>query len=72
MRYARLGATSPTYGAVKLIIVDEPGVDQYYVVCLDTPIGAPRLIRVWKRRHWIEDCFRILKHLLAVCEFRRA
>ena len=25
----------------------------------------PRLIRAWKRRHWIEYCFRTLKHLLA-------
>ena len=24
-----------------------------------------RLIRAWKRRHWIEHCFRTLKHLLA-------
>src|SRR5215468_2608457 len=27
-------------------------------------IGS-RLIRAWKRRHWIEHCFRTLKHLLA-------
>jgi hypothetical protein len=24
-----------------------------------------RLLRAWKRRHWIEYCFRMLKHLLA-------
>jgi hypothetical protein len=65
VHYARLRATSPTYGAVTLIIVDEPGVDQFYLLCLDTPISAPRLIRAWKRRHWIEYCFRTLKHLLA-------
>ena len=28
-------------------------------------ISGPRLIRAWKRRHWIEYCFRTLKHLLA-------
>ena len=65
MRYARLRATSPTYGAVTLIIVDVPRDEQFYVMCLDTPISAPRLIRAWKRRHWIEHCFRTLKHLLA-------
>jgi hypothetical protein len=27
--------------------------------------ASPPLIRVWKRRHWIEYCFRTLKHLLA-------
>jgi hypothetical protein len=65
MRYARLQATSPTYGAVTLIIVHEPGVELYYLLCLETAISGPRLIRAWKRRYWIEYCFQTLKHLLA-------
>jgi hypothetical protein len=65
VRYARLRATSPTYGAVTLIVVNEPKEEQFYVMCLDTAISGPRLIRAWKRRHWIEHCFRTLKHLLA-------
>ena len=65
VRYARLRATSPTYGAVTIIVVNEPGEEQFYVMCLDTAISGPRLIRAWKRRHWIEHCFRTLKHLLA-------
>ena len=65
VRYARLRATSPTYGAVTITIVKEPSADQYYVICLETAISSPRLIRAWKRRHWIEHCFRTLKHLLA-------
>jgi hypothetical protein len=65
VRYARLRATSPTYGAVTLIVVEEPGKQQFYVMCLDTAISGPRLIRAWKRRSWIEHCFRTLKHLLA-------
>jgi hypothetical protein len=65
VRYARLRATSPTYGAVTIIVVDAPGDEQFYVMCLDTAISGPRLIRAWKRRHWIEHCFRTLKHLLA-------
>ena len=65
VRYARLWATSPTYGAVTLIIVYEPGVELYYLFCMETNISGPRLIRAWKRRHWIEHCFRTLKHLLA-------
>jgi hypothetical protein len=64
VRYARLRATSSTYGAVTLIVVDEPTEDQFYVMCLDTAVSGPRLIRAWKRRHWIEHCFRTLKHLL--------
>ena len=65
VRYARLRATSPTYGAVTLIVVSEPREEQFYVMCLETAISGPRLIRAWKRRHWIEHCFRTLKHLLA-------
>jgi hypothetical protein len=72
VRYARLLATSPTYGAVTLIVVAEPREEQFYVMCLETAISAPRLIRAWKRRHWIEYCFRTLKHLLATgaCQVR--
>ena len=65
VRYVRLRATSPTYGAVTLIVVDAPGEKQCYVMCLNTAISGPRLIRAWERRHWIEHCFRTLKHLLA-------
>jgi hypothetical protein len=65
VRYVRLWAISPTYGAVTLIVVDEHGEDQFYIMCLATAIRGPRLIRAWKRRSWIEYCFRILKHLLA-------
>jgi hypothetical protein len=65
VRYARLRATSPTYGAVALLVVSAPREEQFYVMCFDTPISGPRLIRAWKRRHWIEYCFRTLKHLLA-------
>ena len=65
MRYARLRATSPTYGAVTIIVVSEPREEQFYVMCLEIAISGPRLIRAWKRRSWIEHCFRTLKHLLA-------
>jgi hypothetical protein len=55
VRYMRLRATSPTYG---------PVINQYYLMCLETDISVPRLIRAWKRRHWIEHCFRTLYGLL--------
>jgi hypothetical protein len=65
MQYARLTATSPTYGPVTVIIVKEPGETCYYLLCQVTPRTAPCLIRAWKRRSWIEHAFRTLKHLLA-------
>ena len=40
-------------------------MELYYLLCVATAISGPRLIRAWKRRHWIEHCFRTLKHLLA-------
>ena len=46
-------------------LVSEPREEQFYLMCLDTAISGPRLIRAWKRRHSIEHCFRTLKHLLA-------
>jgi len=50
---------------VTLIVVSAPREEQFYVMCLATAISGPRLIRAWKRRYWIEYCFRTLKHWLA-------
>jgi hypothetical protein len=65
VRYARLTATSPTYGRVTLVIVDKPGHERFYLLCRETLISAPRLIRAWGRRSWIEQHVRTLKHLVA-------
>ena len=64
-RYVRLRATSPTYGVVTVIVVDKPGDDRFYLVCLATGVQVTRLLRAWSRRNLIEQVFRILKHLLA-------
>lgn len=64
-RYARLTATSATYGRVTLVLVDKAGEERVYLLCRETTISAPRLIRAWGRRSWIEHTFRTLKHLLA-------
>ena len=60
----RLRATSPTYGQVTILIVDELGQDRVCLLCLATTLSAPQLIRRWRRRTWIEFVFRTLKHLL--------
>jgi hypothetical protein len=65
LRDVRLTAISPTYGPVTVVIIDEPGQARYYRLCRATRLTAPRLIRAWKRRSWIEHHFRLLKHLLA-------
>ena len=68
----RLRATSPTYGKVTVVIVDEPRQDRFSLLCLETTLSAPQLIRRWRRRSWIEFVFRTLKHLLATeaCQVR--
>jgi hypothetical protein len=65
VRSVRLRATSPTSGDVTVVIVDEAGQDRFYLLCLETTLSAPQLIRRWRRRNWIEFVFRTLKHLLA-------
>lgn len=72
--YARVTATSPTYGEVTRVIVDAPGKERYYLLCRATAITAPRLIKAGRRRSWIEHSFRTLKHLLATeaCQVRGA
>jgi len=65
VRYARLTATSPSYGLVTVVIVEAPRRERYYLLCRATTMAAPCLIRAWKRRSWIEHSFRTLKHLLA-------
>jgi hypothetical protein len=56
------------------VSVDEPGQDRLYLLCLATTMNAPQLLRRWRRRSWIEHCFRTLKHLLATeaCQVQRA
>jgi hypothetical protein len=65
VRDVRLQATSPTYGAVTLVIVDDPGEDRFYLLCLETTLSGPPLIRRRWRRHWIEFVFQVLKPLWA-------
>jgi len=64
-RYARLRAMSPTYGAVTLLLVDKPREERFYLFYLASDIPATRLLRLWSRRHLIEQVFRTLKSLLA-------
>jgi hypothetical protein len=71
-RYVRLRAYSRTYGQVLLIVVDKPGEKPFYLLSMSLTIPVTRLIRAWNQRHWIEQMFRLLKHLLATeaCQAR--
>ena len=65
VRSGRVQAKSPTYGAVTVVMVDEPGQDRVSLRCLETTRSGPVLIRRWRRRTWIALVLRVLKHLLA-------
>ena len=71
-RYVRLRARSRTYGQVLLIVVDRLGEKPFYLISMSLTIPVTRLIRAWNQRHWIEQMFRLLKHLLATeaCQAR--
>jgi len=71
-RYVRLRAHSRTYGHVLRIGVDKPGEKPFYLISMTLAIPVTRLIRAWNQRHWIEQMFRLLKHLLAteLCQAR--
>jgi hypothetical protein len=71
-RYVRLRARSRTYGQVLLIVVDKPGEKPFYLISMSLTIQVTRLLQAWNQRHWIEQMFRILKHLLAAeaCQAR--
>ena len=45
-----------------LVRVDKPGEKRFYVLCRETRLSAPRLLRAWSRRSGIEHTFRTLKH----------
>jgi hypothetical protein len=64
-RYARGTATSATYGRITRVLVDTPGEERFSLWCRETPLSAPRLIRAWHRRRWLEPTFRTLKHMWA-------
>jgi hypothetical protein len=60
----RVSLVKPVAYFKNRVIVDEPGQDRFYLLCLETERSAPQLIRRWRRRSWIEFVFRTLKHLL--------
>jgi hypothetical protein len=72
-RYARLRAMSATDGAGTLILVDKAGEDRFSLCCWATAMRATRLLRVWARRHLIDQVLRTRKHLLATdaCQVHR-
>jgi IS1 family transposase len=50
----------------------QPGEKPFYLISMSLTIQVTRLIQAWNQRHWIEQIFRILKHLLAAeaCQAR--
>src|SRR2546422_11618511 len=55
-----------------LVVVDKPREKPLYLISMSLTIQVTRLMQAWNQRHWIEQMFRILKHLLAAeaCQAR--
>jgi hypothetical protein len=51
-RYARLQATSATYGEVPLILVDKPGEDRFYLFCVATEMPAKSITKTPTTAIW--------------------
>ena len=64
-RYVRVRARSRTYGQILLGVVDKPGAKPFDLISMSLDLEVTRLIQAWNQRHWIEQMFRIMKHLLA-------
>jgi hypothetical protein len=64
-RSVRLTATSPTFGSVTVVSVDDPGQPCDSRLCHATTLTAPRLIRAWRRRSGMAHSYRTLKPLWA-------
>jgi len=54
------------------LVVDKPGEKPFYLISMSLEFQVTRLIQAWNQRHWIEQMFRLMKHLLAaeVCQVR--
>jgi hypothetical protein len=61
----RLRAHRRTSGQILLVVVDKPGDKPFYLISMSVAIQVTRLMQAWNQRHWIEQTFRIMKHLLA-------
>jgi hypothetical protein len=53
-------------GPATLVIVEPSGRDRYDWPRHAAPLSAPRLLRAWRWRSWIEHSFRAWEHLLAI------
>jgi hypothetical protein len=73
-REARVGAKSPTAGAVTGLSVDKPSADRLSLGCGAPPLQATRLWRWWARCHWMAQVFRPWQPLWATdaCPVHRA
>jgi len=62
-RSVRLRAWSPTSGQVLLVLIDTPGEKPLSLISMSLAIQGTRLMQAWNQRQWIEQMFRLLKHL---------
>lgn len=69
--YVRLTLRNPTFGKVVLVLRKLPGEEKPdYLMGLDGSVTAPRMLRAYWRRPWIEAFFEACKAMLHIEQFK--
>ena len=69
--YVRLILKNPTFGKVVVVLRKLPTKDKPdYLIGLDLSISAPRMLRAYRRRPWIEAFFEVCKATLRIEHFK--
>jgi len=69
--YVRLRLKSPSFGKVVFVLRKLPEEDKPdYLLCLDDTVTAPRVLKAYRRRPWVEAFFEVCKSTLDVEHFK--
>jgi hypothetical protein len=69
--YVRLTLTNPTFGKVLVVLRKRPGEEKPdYLLGLELTVTAPRMLRAYRRRPWIEAFFEACKAMLHIEQFK--
>ena len=67
----RLTLRNPTFGKVVVVLRNLPTKDKPdYLIGLDPSVSAPRMLRAYRRRPWIDTFFEVCKATLRIEHFK--
>lgn len=69
--YVRLTLKNPSFGNVVLVLRNLPKEEKPdYLLCLVPSVTAPRLLKAYRRRPWVEAFFAVCKSTLHIEQFK--